>query len=213
MSRSHGETRGGQSTEYRAFHEMKKRCNNTTSKFYPKYGGRGIKVCDEWQASGGFELFLAHVGRKPSQKHTLDRINNNGDYEPGNVRWATMKEQMRNTRRTRLITFRGETLCLLDMSKKYGLVRRTVDTRLKRGWSVEDALTVPPLPGTMLKFRHATRGEMRERAKAIIKKWCKEHPEKVKAYAANGRFRRKQARLLEQGNTSPVVPAPSTPTN
>ena len=82
--------------EYKAWLSMKKRCNYIKAINYPDYGGRGIKVCAEWQSS--FTSFLNDVGRKPSKEYSLDRINVNGNYEPGNVRWATAKEQARNRR-------------------------------------------------------------------------------------------------------------------
>jgi hypothetical protein len=75
---------------------MKSRCHNPNFKHYNYYGGRGISVCDRWRAS--FECFLADMGDKPTSSHTLDRINNDGNYEPGNVRWATMQEQAKNRR-------------------------------------------------------------------------------------------------------------------
>ena len=85
--------------EYRAWSHMKDRCNNPKDKNYKNYGARGIKVCDEWINS--FDKFLEHIGRKPERKLSIDRIDNNGNYEPGNVRWATSKQQAMNTRRSR----------------------------------------------------------------------------------------------------------------
>lgn len=102
LSITHGETRGKTkgrpySSEYQAWSGMSKRCYNPKTKAYPYYGGRGITVCDRWRSN--FSCFLADVGRKPTPAHTLDRINNDGNYEPGNVRWATRQVQRMNQRR------------------------------------------------------------------------------------------------------------------
>lgn len=86
--------------EYKTWQQMKERCLNPTGKDFPKYGGRGITVCDAWKNS--FEDFLAHVGTRPNGCKSLDRINNDGNYEPGNVRWATQAQQSRNTSATKL---------------------------------------------------------------------------------------------------------------
>jgi hypothetical protein len=94
LRQTHGEA--GATPEYRAWASMKRRCFNPNVWNYKNYGGRGITVCPQW--AGSFEAFLADVGRKPSQKHVLDKINNNGNYEPGNVRWATMSESNKNRR-------------------------------------------------------------------------------------------------------------------
>lgn len=82
--------------EYRAWRSMKDRCTNTRHRAWPNYGGRGITVCPEWLAS--FEAFMAHVGPRPSPGHSLDRIDNDGDYRSGNVRWALLSQQARNRR-------------------------------------------------------------------------------------------------------------------
>lgn len=94
----HGEARRNNKTpEYQAWTDICRRCTNPDFKQWKDYGGRGIRVCDEWLNS--FDAFLSHVGRKPSPKHSIDRIDNDGHYEPGNVRWATRSEQERNKRR------------------------------------------------------------------------------------------------------------------
>lgn len=85
--------------EYQAWCSIKKRCLNPSNISWPDYGGRGITICDAWRDS--FDVFFAYVGRRPSPNHSIDRINNDGNYEPGNVRWATRSEQQNNKRRTR----------------------------------------------------------------------------------------------------------------
>jgi len=99
-------------SEHQIWCEIKQRCNNPKNHKYPRYGGRGIKMCDRWQES--FLNFLADVGDRPSKKHSLDRINNDGNYEPSNVRWATAKAQGRNTSRNRWIEVDGVRLCYID---------------------------------------------------------------------------------------------------
>jgi hypothetical protein len=114
------------------------RCCNPNQKAYKNCGGRGVRVCRRWRAS--FAAFLEDVGPRPSPRHTIERINNSGHYEPGNCRWATRGEQARNSRRNRLLTVRGETLCLAAWAERLGLKRSTVSARLGRGWSPRDAL-------------------------------------------------------------------------
>ena len=117
------------------------RCYNPNSKAFRIYGGRGIQMCPEWRHS--FETFLKDVGPRPSPLHSIDRIDNDGDYEPGNVRWTTRREQNRNKQNTRYIEFRGRVMCLADWSEAVGLNASTIGHRLASGWSVERALTTP----------------------------------------------------------------------
>ena len=86
--------------EYRVWCKIKERCYNSSRKEFPRYGGRGIRLCDEWLNNPA--AFVDYVGQRPSPRHSIDRIDNEGNYEPGNVRWATPKEQSRNTRRSKL---------------------------------------------------------------------------------------------------------------
>lgn len=132
----HGQSNGpnGRQKEYRTWAKMIGRCHTTTDKSYCNYGGRGIEVCEQWRSD--FRNFLADVGPAPTPKHSIDRINNDGNYEPGNVRWATSKEQSKNTRRTVRINGRP----LVEICEELGLNPDTVRLRLKRGLSPDEAL-------------------------------------------------------------------------
>ncbi len=137
-ARTHGESRTD-SAEYRCWVNIRKRCEKRYSTSFKDYGARGIRVCERWQS---FENFLADMGRRPSPKHSIERHDSNGDYEPGNCRWATKHEQVRNTRRSVLIEFRGRTLCLGDWAREIGVSSRTLRWRIEN-WGVERALSVP----------------------------------------------------------------------
>lgn len=128
------------SAEYRSWKHMLYRCNNQRCKSYPDYGGRGITVCDRWLS---FEAFHHDMGDKPSPWHSINRIDNNGNYEPGNCEWSTPVEQARNCRHNRLITFRGITQCLSAWEETLGFKRGTLKTRLQTGWPTDVALTTP----------------------------------------------------------------------
>lgn len=126
--------------EYRAWIGMISRCNDPSVPCYSKYGGRGICVCQRWMS---FQHFLSDMGTRPSPQHSIDRIDNDGNYEPGNCRWATKKQQSRNIRSNRLLTLNGQTKCVSEWAEFIGIKRTTLDERLRHGWSIEDALTLP----------------------------------------------------------------------
>lgn len=126
------------SKEYRCWSSMKNRCLNPNEPTYARYGAMGITVCDEWKVS--FEAFLNHLGFAPSPDHTIDRINTFGNYEPGNVRWATRKEQMLNRRDNHRIVYDGKNLTVSQWAENSGIDRTTLNSRLKAGWTMEKAL-------------------------------------------------------------------------
>lgn len=127
---------------YGSWRSMKRRCHDPKHKSYPRYGARGVAVCDRWRES--FESFLADMGPRPNGK-TLDRFPNpNGHYEPGNCRWATPAEQARNRRDNVLVTIGERTQCLADWAKEYGIDRYRVSCRIhQRGWTAHRAITTP----------------------------------------------------------------------
>lgn len=129
------------SVEYRVWRSMIERCYQRTHPKYPRYGGRGITVCKRWRKS--FFNFLADVGRRPAPKMTIDRENNDGNYEPGNVRWATAKEQARNRSSNRIVALNGERTSLIVACEKLGLRYGTIKRRLQRGWDETKALMTP----------------------------------------------------------------------
>lgn len=143
---SHGYARRGtsRSPEYHSWAGMQGRCHRETDKLFPYYGARGIRVADEWRGAGGFERFLAHIGPRPSKGFSVDRIDNNGHYEPGNVRWATRSEQMLNTRRARVVEMNGERHPLKVWCAKLGLPYKAIHLRItRRGMDCVEALTTP----------------------------------------------------------------------
>lgn len=140
--RTHGLT---ETPEYSSWSGMIQRCENANDTAFKNYGGRGIMICPRWRES--FANFYADMGPKPSPQHSIDRINNEGNYEPSNCRWATSREQGSNRRDNRILVFRGETLCLSEWAIRVGLSRQAIYQRLAAGWSVERALTHTTRPG------------------------------------------------------------------
>jgi hypothetical protein len=138
---AHGES--GTTPEYRSWGLMKDRCYNPSNKAFHNYGGRGIKVCDRWSGPSGFQNFLEDMGRRPASDHSIDRIDVNGDYCPENCRWATRKEQCRNKRSNKLLTWEGKTQCMSQWADDFAISYVCLKSRLRRGWLVEKALTTP----------------------------------------------------------------------
>ena len=132
------------SAEYVAWLNMKARCYRPSAYNFSRYGGRGIKVCDRWLNSS--ENFLVDMGLKPGLDYSLDRINNNGDYEPGNCRWATRKEQARNrSYGCRLVKLDGQERTVTEWAELTGINRAIAYNRMTKGWSEALALKTPPI--------------------------------------------------------------------
>lgn len=138
-SKSHG---GSQTRLYRIWKGMKNRCCNPRAHEYENYGGRGIRVCDEWQSFEAFRDWALQNGY--SKDLTIERKDSSGMYEPSNCVWIPLPDQGKNTRRIRYIEYGGRTMSLADWSKELGGGPNLVTTRLQRGWSEEAAVTTPP---------------------------------------------------------------------
>ncbi len=135
----HGFAREGKRrSEYRIWAQMINRCRD---KRRMRYGGRGILVCERWASS--FESFLADVGPRPGPEFSIDRINNDGNYEPGNIRWATDKIQSSNSCNVIHLTVRGTTRLISEWSTETGLTPNTLRRRLRDGWTSEDVVSRP----------------------------------------------------------------------
>ncbi len=126
---------------YSTWRGMISRCHNPKATSFETYGGRGIIVCDRWRQF--FTAFIADMGPRPAGC-TLDRIDGAGNYEPGNVRWATKQDQAINRRGTKLITFEGHTRTLSEWARRFRIDDATVRDRIERGWSLNSALKTPP---------------------------------------------------------------------
>jgi len=120
---------------------MKQRCLNPNTKYYNDYGGRGIKICDRWLNS--FENFMEDMGLPPSHKHSIDRIDPEGNYTPENCRWATDKAQARNRRNTVLIKIGDEAKCITDWLRIKDISPYTYYRRIRKGMTPEESLTTP----------------------------------------------------------------------
>mgnify|MGYP000935003826 CR=1 FL=1 len=130
---------------FNVWHGIKKRCLTKSDKHYKDYGGRGITICDEWK--NNFIIFY-NWSMKNGYKDglTIDRINNNGNYEPSNCRWTTLRVQANNRRSNVLVTYKGETLTLTQMARKYNISFGMLRTRLKKKIDIKTAITMPSSP-------------------------------------------------------------------
>jgi hypothetical protein len=139
--------------EYVAWSDMKHRCFNPSNPEYRHYGGRGISVCQRWRDS--FQNFFNDMGLRPSETHSLDRYpNNDGDYEPGNCRWASKSEQSSNTRRNVYHNYGGEIATIAELATKHGINEPVLRNRLFRGMPIDDAVNVPVIPRTERIYTH-----------------------------------------------------------
>jgi len=143
---------------------MLSRCLMPNTQSYASYGAKGVKVCDRWMC---FAAFLEDMGPRPSKEHTLDRYpNGEGNYEPGNVRWATVEEQMANRWVTVWVEFDGQKRTMADWAKIKGISRVRLWHRLEAGWSVEEALMTPT--------RHWSQTLEHEGRSMTVQEWAKE---------------------------------------
>lgn len=140
MRRKHG---ASDTPAYNRWKSMVGRCTLKSHKSYPRYGGRGISVCDRWLS---YENFLSDMGACPGPGYTIERKDNDLGYGPKNCIWATRTVQNRNTSSNRLIDYQGERLCVTEWAEILGIKARTVFTRLNKGWSVDKALGTPVRP-------------------------------------------------------------------
>lgn len=136
--RTHGES---DTRLYNIWEKIKGRCFNDTDAAYSRYGGRGITMCDEWNGENGYINFRAWALSNGYKRHlSIDRINNDGNYEPSNCRWADRFTQANNKRNNTIIICDGKSLTLAEWSRETGIKSHTIHARLKAGWSAEKAL-------------------------------------------------------------------------
>lgn len=139
--RTHGQAK---TRPYKLWRYMIDRCHNPKTSTYKYYGARGISVCQRWRGPGGYINFVADMGKRPEGGNlSLDRIDNDGDYEPSNCRWATRTQQMRNSRNARILEFRGERHCYAEWEEITGIRWPVIRGRIRNGWTPEEALTLP----------------------------------------------------------------------
>lgn len=145
----HASRTNGISPTYRTWQAMITRCTNDSVKSYQDYGARGISVCTRWLV---FENFLADMGAKPPGT-SIDRIDNDKGYEPGNCRWATPKEQARNTRANKFVSYKGNRMTQAEFVEATGHSQSTVSYRLRSGWTPEQVASTPPHTGNRVALK------------------------------------------------------------
>lgn len=144
---------------YYVWYGMKKRCGNPGVRGYERYGGRGIKVCKEWAVN--FETFMAWAmvnGYKEGLE--IDRIDNEGNYEPTNCRWVTRYENMQNTRINKHIEYKGKVYTINQLSEMHGIAAKLIGARLRKGWNVEEAISLAPEVGNNQNLRGSKNGHI-----------------------------------------------------
>ncbi len=134
---THGLTK---TPEYGVWSHMKRRCEDPSDSSYERYGGRGIRVCERWSS---FELFIEDMRQRPTPRHSIERLHNDGNYEPDNCVWGTKKEQARNRRSNRIITVSGDSQCMAVWADRTGISIGTLWNRLSHGWSHERTVSTP----------------------------------------------------------------------
>lgn len=140
----HGDSaRGKVAPELQCWRGLIRRCTDPGDEAYAYYGGRGIAVCDRWLNS--YPAFLEDMGRRPSPKHSIDRVNNDGNYEPSNCEWALSKQQMRNRRGRRKVNFQGRSMPASEAAELAGISYDIFLERINRGWETERALLTPAM--------------------------------------------------------------------
>ena len=156
----HNKTHGlSGAPEYAVWNSMVRRCTNPKNHDYSRYGGSGVTVCAEWLTD--VVSFYQHIGPRPSNLHSVDRIDGSKGYEPGNVRWATLLEQANNKKTNKIVFYQRRKMTVAEAGRAAGgIVRReTIICRLRNGWSIEDAVEIAPLfrrdPATRKKIRKA----------------------------------------------------------
>lgn len=155
--RKHGRSQTG---AYSSWKKMVARCVDSSNHAWKDYGGRGIQVCERWLV---FENFYEDMGERPPRM-TIDRIDANGNYEPGNCRWATRTEQNRNKRNNVRLAYQGRTELLVDWAKELGVSHQVLEGRLRRGWTIEETLSTPVHSGAPDELKDRRR-EARRRSK------------------------------------------------